>query len=150
MIKSKCKFGSVIIVLITLTLYACTSGPVPIEIGKDLCEHCKMTIMDKRFGAEIITAKGKIYKFDSAECLIEYIKKYPPIAYPVRSILVIDHSSPGEFIEAENAFYLHSTKLPSPMGANLSAVKSQETSEKYFSEYGGEVWNWKDACRHLQ
>ena len=38
---------------------SCNAGPVPIKPGKDNCQFCKMTISDIRFGAEIITAKGK-------------------------------------------------------------------------------------------
>ncbi len=143
-------FRIALLLLLSSCIMGCSSGPRPIEIGKDLCELCKMTIMDKRYGAEIITSKGKIYKFDSAECLIEYVKKYPTAEYPVRSLLVIDHSAPGEFIEAEKAFYLHSEKLPSPMGANLSAVKKKETIDTYFTEYGGDVWTWEEARRRLQ
>lgn len=131
-------------------LMGCSFAPKPIEIGKDLCEFCKMTIMEKRFGAELITSKGKIYKFDSIECLIGYIHQFPLNEYPVKSLLVIDHSNPGEFIEAEKAFYLHSEKLPSPMGANLTAVQNQKTIEEYSATYGGEIWTWSEACRRVQ
>ncbi len=135
---------------LALSMMGCSFAPKPIEIGKDLCEWCKMTIMEKRFGAEIITSKGKIYKFDSIECLIRYIHQFPPSEYPVKSLLVIDHSNPGEFIEAEKAFYLHSEKLPSPMGANLTAVQNQETIDEYSTTYGGEIWTWNEACRQLE
>ena len=36
----------------------------PIKLNSDGCEFCKMKISDGKFGAEIITAKGRIYKFD--------------------------------------------------------------------------------------
>lgn len=131
-------------------LLSCSSAPQPIEIGKDLCELCKMTIMDKRFGAELITAKGKIYKFDSAECLIAYLNINPLDQNPVKALLVIDHSVSGQLIDAKSAYYLHSEKLPSPMGANLSAVQNRETIDEYFSEYGGEIWTWEEARLKLR
>ncbi len=31
-----------------------------------------MLITDNKYGAELITTKGKIYKFDSMECLVEF------------------------------------------------------------------------------
>lgn len=31
-----------------------------------------MTISDGRFGAELITKKGRVYKFDDLRCLINY------------------------------------------------------------------------------
>ena len=32
-----------------------------------------MTIVDKLHAAEIVTKKGKVYKFDATECMINYI-----------------------------------------------------------------------------
>jgi len=55
-------------------LTACSHEPDPIRYGKDACAHCKMTIMDKRFSAELITAKGKVFKFDAAECMAGFLK----------------------------------------------------------------------------
>src|SRR5215203_1996100 len=40
---------------------SCNASPEAIRIGKDNCTFCKMTISDARYGAEIVTAKGKIY-----------------------------------------------------------------------------------------
>jgi copper chaperone NosL len=108
-----------------------------------------MTIMDKRFGGEVITTKGKIYKFDSAECLVEYFKQDAEEKKSVRSLFVIDHSVPGQFIDATKAYYLHSEKLPSPMGANLSSVQDKATIDNYFLEYGGEVWTWDDVLVNI-
>ena len=50
--------------LLTLSLSSCSTAPQPIRIGQDNCDFCKMTISDNRFGAEIITKKGKVYIFD--------------------------------------------------------------------------------------
>jgi len=45
-------------IIVLALLSACSRAPEPIVYGKDACTHCKMTIMDKRFAAEIITSKG--------------------------------------------------------------------------------------------
>ena len=34
-----------------------------------------MKISDGKFGAELITSKGRIYKFDDMHCMISYHKK---------------------------------------------------------------------------
>ena len=33
---------------------------------------CKMTLVDKKFGAEVVTKKGKVYKFDDLNCMIKF------------------------------------------------------------------------------
>ncbi len=55
-------------------------GAEPIKLNTDGCEFCKMKIADGKFGAEIITAKGRIYKFDDMHCIIELPqrKQYDP------------------------------------------------------------------------
>ena len=32
-----------------------------------------MTIVDPRYGAELVTTKGKVYKYDAVECLINSV-----------------------------------------------------------------------------
>ena len=149
MLKNKSCSYALLLIILSATLLSCTRGPQPIQIGSDMCELCKMTIMDKKFGAELITEKGKIFKFDSNECLIDYLKKFPEDKYPVQAVLVIDHSNPGEFIDAKLAYYLRSEKLPSPMGANLSSVQNKSTIDNYLVEYGGEIWTWEQVFEQL-
>ena len=68
---------SVFLLFIIILWTSCSTSVRPISYGKDACEHCRMTIMDKKFGAELITKKGKIFVFDSDECLAQYVIKNP-------------------------------------------------------------------------
>ena len=61
--------------VLLVTLFACSNGPRDINYGKDNCKFCEMKIMDDRFGSESVTENGKIYTFDSGECLLNYLKK---------------------------------------------------------------------------
>ena len=58
---------------LSFMLIGCSKEPKPISYGEDECEFCKMIVMDERYGSEMVTAKGKIYFFDSIECLVAYI-----------------------------------------------------------------------------
>ena len=49
-----------------LLLNGCSKGPKPIDYGNDGCHFCKMTIVDKIHGSELITEKGKVFKFDDS------------------------------------------------------------------------------------
>ena len=35
-----------------------------------------MTIVDKVHAAEIVTQKGKVYKFDATECMINFMDEF--------------------------------------------------------------------------
>lgn len=132
-----------------LFLNACKTEPQPIGFGSDGCEFCKMTIMDNKFGAELITAKGKVYKFDSAECMIRYIKTNKMDAAKMQALLVVDHVSSGKLIDATGANYYHSENHPSPMGAGLSAFEKNEDRSLFIKTYGGESWTWEQAMQNI-
>lgn len=123
---------------------SCTANPEPINFGTDQCEHCRMTIVDNRFGAEIITTKGKVYKFDAAECMLRYVKTGKISDGDVKEYLVIDASNPSQLTEAKKAVYLISEKFPSPMGANLSAFAKRTDAEAFQKNYPGEIKSWND------
>lgn len=125
-------------------LLSCSTEPEPIKYGTDQCDLCRMTIMDNKFGSEIINNKGKVYKFDAAECMLRFIKEGKIKQEDIKSRLVTDASEPGQFVDAVNATYLISENFPSPMGANLSAYGSKENAEKFQKNYPGELMTWEE------
>lgn len=132
--------------LLLATLAACNNKPEPIEYGKDLCVSCKMTIMDKKFGAELINTKGKVIKFDSGECMFAFLdadEGFMPAKH-----LVANYANPGELIEADKAFYLHGEHISSPMGGNLAAFKTIAEAEKFQKELSGNLILW-DKVRQI-
>lgn len=130
-------------VCLAACINSCQNNPEPIEYGHDDCAHCRMVISDKKFGGELITQKGKIYKFDSIECMAAYYHNMN-IA-DVQSLWTIDFSNPGMWVKADAAYYLHSKNLPSPMGMFLSSYASRETSESMKAQMDGELMNWQEV-----
>jgi len=133
---------NIIVLLIALVFLSCALEPEPINYGKDLCAHCNMKIIDKRYGAEYVSAKGKVFKFDSGECLIEYISQNNLSGKNEGLTLVTDFSSPEKLIKTGDATFIISQKLPSPMGAFLTAFSSKGAAKSKVEELGGEVYDW--------
>lgn len=134
----------VLILLPALFLAAgCTPGPEPIRYGHERCAHCLMTISDQRFGAELVSTTGKIYKFDSIECLaaFHHAGKGAP---EVHSVWVTDYQNPPQLIDAAKSAFIYSPDLHSPMGANLAAV-SQANAETALAELNGQIRTWNDV-----
>ena len=122
-------------------LMSCNTDPQPIDYGEDQCEACKMMISDKRFGAELVTMKGKIYKYDAIECLIPEVIKNGEDHY--KHLLVTDYNSPGTLIDGRKSLFLVSENRPSPMGGNLSAYVADDEIKAVESLVGGNIYNWK-------
>ena len=118
---------SILTGMIIILCLSCKTDIVPIAFGDDQCKECKMTISDPRFGAEIVTKKGKIQKFDSVECLIDYMAKNEESV--ILHIAVVDYLNPKNLIDAREAGYLITEKIPSPMGGFISAYSSIEDAQ---------------------
>ena len=132
-------------------LSACSRAPEPIQYGKDACTHCRMTIMDKRFAAEIITAKGKVFKFDAAECMADFLKEKPEIAVNEKSIfLVSDFTHPGQFVDARKSFFLKDNSLASPMGGNLAAFTSVNSAKSIQKDKSARIYSWNLLLKSRQ
>jgi len=138
-----------LIYLISITvlffiLISCSNQPEPINYGEDECEFCKMMVMDKRYGSELVTDKGKIYKFDSIECLVGYIDNKKLSKKNYSSVWVGNYSNPGNLIDAQKAFYIKNDEIRSPMGLNVLATENQEQFNSIIKEFGGKQLNWDD------
>lgn len=144
------KMITLIISMFMSVMLSCSSDPEPINYGSDQCEHCRMTIVDNKFAAEIVTNKGRVYKFDAAECMIKYIKSGKIKEEDINGRFVTDASKPGQFVEAAKASYLISENFPSPMGADLSAFGSRADAEKFQKNYSGELKTWDEVLIKLK
>lgn len=135
---------SVVLVYAVATT-SCSSKPEPLVFGKDSCHTCKMTLMDHKFGSELITRKGKVYKFDDVNCLINFCNESGMQDADIAQVLVVDFSQPEKLISASEAFYLKSPAIKSPMASNIAAFESGESMEKLNSEWQGTSLRWPDV-----
>ena len=127
--------------ILLLFLAACSVEPQPINYGKDACHYCKMNIVDSQQAAEFVTSKGKCYKFDAIECLLNQMKDFDEA--PIDLLLITDYSNPGELTDATKATYLISDAIPSPMGAFLSGFSSQDKAVATHAESDGQLYDWE-------
>ncbi|MEJ7693099.1 nitrous oxide reductase accessory protein NosL [Daejeonella sp.] len=127
-----------------LMVGACSAGPEPIIIGKDNCSFCKMTISDARFGAELISKKNKVYKFDDPHCVISFINENTVEKENIADVYFVNFNKPHDLINAEKAYFLQSPALRSPMNGNVAAFTSKDTLEKAVLSYYGNFITWED------
>jgi copper chaperone NosL len=122
-------------------LCSCNTSSEPISIGTDNCSFCKMTISDARYGAEIVTKKGKVYKFDDAHCILSYLgsaieKK------DIGEVFFTDFDGKHELINVKNALFLKSDELHTPMGGNVAAFSNKESLQKFLQQFKGTEVSW--------
>ncbi len=137
-----------VLTLVIGGLGSCTPGPRPIDYGTDACHFCRMTIVDRQHAAEMVTDKGKVYKFDAVECMVNSREEIG--ADNIALYLCNHYEAPGELIDATTAGFLVSEAMPSPMGANLTAYATIEAATAARQEHGGEVFNWEALLSYLK
>jgi copper chaperone NosL len=125
-----------------LSAGACSGPqPRPIAYGTDTCEHCRMSLADEKHGAEAVTTTGRVYTFDSIECLAAWLGGLDETG-TVHSLWVTDFGDPAELIRAEEAYFLVSPTLQSPMGLGLTAFGRVEDRDGAVISFGGEALDW--------
>lgn len=116
---------------------SCTTGPEPIRYGQDNCHHCKMTLTDRRFGAEIVTTKGKVFKFDDLNCLADYLKSGEVSQGDIAQVVAVDFQKKGSFVDVQQAFFLQNEALKSPMRGDVAAFSEQKDLDAVKATVGG-------------
>ncbi len=133
------RFNTTISLLCLLAIAGCKPAPRPLDIGADQCEYCLMTVSDERYGGEIVLSTGKVLPFDSVECLAAYLLEN---AADVHSLWVVDYAQPGALLPVEEATFLHSDALRSPMGLNLTAVNPEAAAQM---DVEGQWMDWEEV-----
>jgi len=139
------RIKTVLLLILLIILCGCKTGSEPINYGHDECEFCRMQISDNRYGSEIITDKGKVFKFDEIGCMIEYAMVKNFIGDTNQKFLVTDFATPETFIDATNVFFVQNENFRSPMGLNVAAFESEVSRQKFVAESGGNLLNWVDV-----
>ncbi len=129
---------------ILILLVFCSFNVVLAQKNKT-CVNCNMYIKSNTHNAKAVTEKNTL-EFDAIECLVDYIQEHNNKTFT--SFWVSNYTT-GNFIKAENATYIISKAMPSPMGANLSAFKSAEDAQKIKEKKGGNLYSWEELQSFL-
>lgn len=114
--------------LIALTFIAvsCSETPEPINFGKDQCTFCKMSISDPKYGAELITDKGRVNKYDALECMINDLNTNNPA---FSELYAVAYDKPEQLISVDSLVFIISPEYKSPMGANLASFTKENAPD---------------------
>mgnify|MGYP002712952490 CR=1 FL=1 len=135
--------------IVTVLLISCNISPQQIEYGTDACHYCNMTIVDRQHAAQVVTTKGKAFKYDAIECMVHSLQdefKDTEMAL----YLAADFNQPGQLMDATMATYLVSDQIASPMGANLSAFKDESSAQTAKDKFTGKLFTWEEIQKHLK
>jgi copper chaperone NosL len=134
---------ALLLLLPALLVSACAPGPDALHWGMEECAHCQMVIGDERFAAQAVDRRGKTYKFDAIECMAAFVDGGAVAAADIHSLWIAD--GPDSWTRVEDAAFLHSENMRSPMGGGYTAHATTEAARRLQAEVGGELLTWQDV-----
>ena len=117
------------------------------EFAPDLppCDYCEGTIPEVRFGGQVTTADGTVFRFMSTECMAGFLLEGRVPEAEIRSIQVVDYNQGERLIDARTARYLRSQFLDSPNGLGLLATETEKVAANLHYFFGGERMGWDEV-----
>ena len=144
------KFVSAAAVILLIFISSCNTKPQSLAYGKDICDDCRMTIMDPKFGGEIITKKGRIYKFDDSHCMVHFLKSGVVKETDIAQTVFVDYSNEKNFLDVKSNYFVVSPQLKSPMNGDAACFSSKEIAEQKAKETNGTGKSWDQLYQSLQ
>jgi copper chaperone NosL len=142
------KFNTAMVALLmSIILASCNAGPEPIKPGVDNCSFCKMTVSDNRFGAELVTRKGKIYKFDDTHCILSFLKTNEVEAANIKDIYLTNFCGTHQLFNVHQLLLLRSDNFRSPMSGNVAAFDNNDSLIKTRQHFAGNIVNWNELTK---
>ena len=132
--------------LVLFTLSACQSQvdlsqPPDIRYGEDICEECNMIISEPRFAAAYYTVGGDARRFDDIGGMAIHHAEHQE---DVVQFWVHDYIT-ETWIIADQAYFVMSDNLQTPMGHGVVAFSDQTQAENLVLEVGGMLMTFTEV-----
>ncbi len=128
--------------LLFLSFFSCSNNnAVPIKLNVDNCDFCGMSIADGKYGAELITEKGRDYKFDDILCMINYTKENSNTK--IGAYYVNDFAQDNVLIPTNTAFFLSGGAIQSPMHGGIIAFSKEKDAKELQAKLNAKSITWE-------
>ena len=125
-----------------MSFFSCAkTEAVPIKLNVDTCDFCKMTIADGKYAAEVITDKGRVYKFDDFSCMSNYAKENSNTK--IAAYYVNDYKQDNVLIPATTAFFLSGGTIQSPMRGGIIALSNEKDVNEFAAKLEAKPVAWE-------
>jgi copper chaperone NosL len=139
--KNKINTGLLLTVLFVSGCSSSATRAVPIQ-PEDMCSYCRMAISTKQFAAELITSDEKVFKFDDIGCMLNFIDTNHS-GRKIAELYVADFNS-VKWIPAEQAHYVTTDKVQTPMNGNFLAFENAKDASATATKYQGRLLNFPE------
>src|SRR5690606_7501603 len=151
--RSKQRLAWVLLALASLALVAtaCSGAedpaqPPTISYGTDTCTRCGMIISDAAYASAYRMDDGEVRLFDD---LGEMLLHHRAEEEPVVALFVHDQTTHA-WLRAEQAWYVESEHLRTPMGFGIVALSTQQDAQALAAQVDGHVVSWSELLQRAE
>lgn len=134
----------IVMMLVLANCQSATLEPVAIE-AHDMCAFCRMSISEKQYAAELIDRDGEAFKFDDIGCMTNFRKEKKNDG-SIRATFVMDFER-REWLKAEDAFYVRSAEIKTPMSGGIVALKAESNAQAAAAKYQGTMLRFTELTK---
>ena len=127
-----------VIVAFALLATACGAkamGPPEIVMDRTACSHCGMFVSEPVYAAAFRTHNEEPRAFDDIGCMLQALRT--EAASPTN--VWVQDAAGGGWLDADDAIFVASPQLRTPMGGGLLAYADEAAAGKAAITLGGEV-----------
>jgi copper chaperone NosL len=139
------KRNSICLIICLSALASCQQQrlePVALE-PEDMCSFCRMAISEKRYAAQLVDSEGQVFKFDEIGCLVNFMQRNNTDAANVaRFVMDFDERI---WIKAEDAYYVKSSEVTTPMNGGVIAFKTQPKAQQAAEKFHGKAQSFGEV-----
>ncbi len=118
-------------------------GPQALVEGADVCDHCHMTMVERRFGGELVSVTGKVTPFDDVGCLAIALVEIDSAR--IHSLWVSDFLEPDSLLAVERMVFLRTDSVRTPMGYGIVAVRPGARADSLATALDATRLAWSDV-----
>ena len=135
----------IIAAVLLLLALACQADQRPQAIeAHDTCASCRMAISQPQYAAQVVDREGTAYKFDDIGCMFRYLNNH---TFPQRRLYVMDYVN-RQWLEAEQAVFVRSEAIRSPMAGGLAAFRDQPAAQQFLKNSSGQMISFAELIGH--
>jgi copper chaperone NosL len=152
--------GAAAVAVLALLVTGCETRSAGAEVREDdrprftgqgeASAYCDGVIPETRFGGEISTRSGEVYRFMSVECLAGFVVEGRVPQSEIASVMVVDFNRNDLLIDARTAKYVRMQWEESPNGLNLVATETEKIANNLHYFLGGEQLDWTGVLEYVR
>ena len=103
-------------------------GAAELDTRNEACQHCRMTVSDRRFASQVVAPGEEARFFDDLACLTEWLASQPTL--PTGAVAYVTDHRTATWVAGSDAVFTRVETIETPMGSHVIAHASRASRDQ--------------------